>query len=475
MNGSRHIYSAYGMLIVLNALVKPVWIFGIDRAVQNHTGPGAYGSYFAVLNLSIVFSFLLDWGFTTYHNRRLAADPQGFGVNTGKLVWVKLLFALAYVMVTAVTALLSGMSDWNLLGSVMLTQILTSFFLFFRGILTARHWFMTDAWASVLDKSLVILLCALWLLPPGTGSSLTVQQYAWLQAGGSLVSVILLCAILYQKGVRIALGQFRLPDRSIWKGALPFAGIVLLMSAHARLDGFLLERWCGSREAGTYAAAFRILDAGNMLGYLGASFLLPIVANHWERLRSIPALVLHARHFLMLSSIGLSVTAVYYANELHDLLYTERGPRAIETWRLCLPALTGYALTHVYGTVLTATGATRPFLYINAAALILNAALNSWFIPVYGATGASGSALISQSACGIACLTAAVKYCGATLHLRSLLLYIFSGALLIGLYEGAEMLHLPAAYAMGGTAVILVALSAIGMLRIARRTDLSSE
>ena len=38
------------LLILLNVLVKPLWIFGIDRQVQNITGYAAYGGYFALLN-----------------------------------------------------------------------------------------------------------------------------------------------------------------------------------------------------------------------------------------------------------------------------------------------------------------------------------------------------------------------------------------------------------------------------------------
>ena len=50
-------YSSLLLLIVLNAIIKPFWIFGIDRQVQNITGTAEYGTYFSLLNLSIVFGF----------------------------------------------------------------------------------------------------------------------------------------------------------------------------------------------------------------------------------------------------------------------------------------------------------------------------------------------------------------------------------------------------------------------------------
>ena len=51
--------------MLLNVIVKPVWIFAIDRKVQLEVGQIEYGSYFALLNLTIIFSFLMDLGFTT--------------------------------------------------------------------------------------------------------------------------------------------------------------------------------------------------------------------------------------------------------------------------------------------------------------------------------------------------------------------------------------------------------------------------
>ena len=59
MKETSRFYSSLGLLIILNAIVKPIWIFGIDREVQNEVGAAAYGAYFSVFNLSIVLSFLL--------------------------------------------------------------------------------------------------------------------------------------------------------------------------------------------------------------------------------------------------------------------------------------------------------------------------------------------------------------------------------------------------------------------------------
>ena len=71
-SGISRFYSSLGLLVVLNLIIKPIWIFAIDRKVQLEVGQEEYGSYFALLNLSIILSFMLDLGFTNYFNRQAA-------------------------------------------------------------------------------------------------------------------------------------------------------------------------------------------------------------------------------------------------------------------------------------------------------------------------------------------------------------------------------------------------------------------
>ena len=56
------------LLLFLNLLIKPFWILGIDREVQNLVGEKEYGLYFALFNLSLVvwlawFALLVVWLF----------------------------------------------------------------------------------------------------------------------------------------------------------------------------------------------------------------------------------------------------------------------------------------------------------------------------------------------------------------------------------------------------------------------------
>ena len=58
-------------LLFLNILIKPFWLLGIDRSVQNATGADVYGAYYALFNFSFLFNILLDMGITNFNNRNM--------------------------------------------------------------------------------------------------------------------------------------------------------------------------------------------------------------------------------------------------------------------------------------------------------------------------------------------------------------------------------------------------------------------
>ena len=54
------------LLLAINLLIKPFWILGIDRTVQNTVGNQAYGQYMVLFNLSVMLTMLLDFGINNY-------------------------------------------------------------------------------------------------------------------------------------------------------------------------------------------------------------------------------------------------------------------------------------------------------------------------------------------------------------------------------------------------------------------------
>ncbi|HRG24281.1 MAG TPA: oligosaccharide flippase family protein [Chitinophagaceae bacterium] len=431
MKTTARFYSSLGLLLVLNVLVKPLWIFGIDRPVQNLAGTAVYGAYFALFNLAFMLNFLLDWGLSTFLNRELAADPAAYSRKTGFFLRLKLLMLLLYGAIVFFIARASGIENQRWLWLLIGIQSLTSLFLFARAIISAHQWFRTDALFSVLDKILMILLCGGFLLFP-TWGHLSIDRFLWIQLICTGIALFAALIMLWQKGIRFSITNTHEKIRPLFRTTLPYALIVLLMSAHYRLDGFLLERLHpqGAYEAGVYAGAYRLLDAANMAGYLLVSFLLPFIARHQPEKSLVNEAVLFIRHFLLLLAFGVTALALLLAPWMQSLLYHNDSPAAITVLQYCLPALIGYSLVQVYGTVLTATGHIWTLSGIVLVALLLNTGLNIYWIPTHGALGACYAALISQTACGMACMLMARHKTGLFIQWQSLFTTILIGAML---------------------------------------------
>lgn len=153
-------------LQALNWLIKPVWIFFIEVAVQNNLGDALYGKYYGIFGLALLFNILLDFGLNNYTAAKVASAPEQ-AVPKG-LFGMRMWLALSYVLITAIFGLVQHM-DIRFLGLVILNQVLAGFTLYFRAILQGRHLFKTDSIASVADRLAAVALLS-WLIV-GSGLS----------------------------------------------------------------------------------------------------------------------------------------------------------------------------------------------------------------------------------------------------------------------------------------------------------------
>jgi len=417
-----HFFKSLGYLLFLNGLVKPVWIFGVDRQVQNEVGPHTYGEYFALFSLSLVLSFFADAGLTQMVNRQVAAGHRFQGAQ---LLRVKLGLLAGYTLLVTLVGFAGGITTWSLLLPVIAIQALTSFYVFLRHLVTAHQLFTTDAWLSVIDKLLMLLIFLPLLYTSLLRIPVSIYTFLYVQLGCTVTAIATALLIIYRK--KLLKWEQHTPTLPIaFKAVWPFALIILLMSAHNRLDAFLLHRLHpdGAYQAGLYAAAYRLLDAGNMIGYLTASFLVPFIAKHRAQQQVVQVTVLSSRFVLLLAGGVVSAFVVVFANAVLQLLYPGLPLQTVPVLQACIAVLPAYLLLHVYSSVLTAAAQLKPLIFLLAAAFVLNLLLNLWLIPVYGAWGCCVAALVSQYAAALGCYVLASKKLQLSFGFSSLFLLV---------------------------------------------------
>jgi O-antigen/teichoic acid export membrane protein len=423
-------FKGLSWLIILNMLVKPVWLFFIDRQVQNIVGFEEYGKYFAILNLSYVLFFLSDIGLSNMLNQRMANHST---LNLLQLFRIKFFLLFLYFIVFCFIGWLTHISNWSILFCVIAIQVLTSLFIFFRNIITANQFFTVDAWFSIIDKSLMVIFCGSILYTSffGNISLLLFLQIQIICTGIAAITAFLFIA----KNKLITLAEKENIDQLI-KQVLPFALIILLMSIHYRLDGFLLERIHskGALEAGIYASAYRLLDASNMVGYLASSFLVAFVARHLKEKELLEDAVFNTRHVLMFCSIGVVAFVIVFAPWLQQLLYHSKNNYNTLVIQLCIATFPAYCLVHVYGSALTGAARFNQFISILIFSVLINIVLNIALIPSFGALGCCVAALCSQYFCGMATFIMSTRSLAISYNIKSILVYLLSAGILTGLF-----------------------------------------
>ncbi len=385
------------LLLLVNVLVKPFWILGIDRTVQNVVGE-SYGIYFALLNLTLLLNIILDVGVTNYNNRNVARENDSIASNFSGIVGLKFMLSGIYVLITLGVAAIVGYDNLQvkLLSILVANQILASFILYFRSNISGLHLFKTDSLLSVADRLLMIIFCAVLLWGNVLDTPFTIKIFAYAQFAAYLLTAIISFLLVFKKA---AVFRFKLNIPfyiSILKKTFPYALLILLMSIYTRIDGVMVERISGKVEASIYASAFRLLDASNQFGYLFAALLLPIFSKMIKQKQRVDELVKLSFSILFSMSFAVAVIALFYNKEIMTLLYKHNVNESAKVLSLLMFSLIPFVTTYVFGTLLTANGSLKVLNRVAIVGVLLNVILNFVLIPKYHAYGATIATVFTQ-------------------------------------------------------------------------------
>ena len=389
-----------GLLLFLTLLVKPFWILGIDRAVQNAVGAETFGLYFSLLNFSFLFNILLDFGITTYNNRNVAQNPEEIHEQFASIVGLKFAFAILYTVVTLSIGFSIGYGTLQIqiLSVLCANQFISGFVLYLRSNFSGLHLFKTDAVISVLDRLLMIGICGVLLWGNVTDAPFQIWWFVYAQtAAYSGTLLIALFLLLKASGsLKISFNTARWGE--LIKKTMPFALMVLLMSIYMRTDAVMLERLLpdGAYQAGVYAQGYRLLEAVNMFAMLIAVLLLPIYSRMLVKKESIEEITRFSYGLVLAPALIVAVGISFYSEDVLALLYTEQNDMSSSVLSLLMFSIIPISTTYVFGTLLTANNNLKHINLMAAMGILVNIGLNLLLIPTMKAEGAALASVITQ-------------------------------------------------------------------------------
>ena len=144
----------------------------------------------------------------------------------------------------------------------------------------------------------------------------------------------------------------------------------------------------GQLETGIYAAAYRLLDASNMLPILFASLFYPIVSQNLALKKDITKLVNVSFEVLFSLSIIIAFACWFYKTELMFFLYgTKSSVYLAQIFGVLMFSSPLIVLFYIFSTVLTANQNLKGLNLISASGLLLNVLINLFLIPKHLCVG----------------------------------------------------------------------------------------
>lgn len=398
-------------LILINLLIKPLYIFGIERTVQNRVGEEAYGVYFSLLSFSILFYIIHEPGIHTFNSGWIARSPRLFSRYFPALLWLKIMLSSLFFLITFFFAWIIGyeIKFYKVLFFICLNQILHTAIFFLRSNVAALGFYRWDSVLSSLDRFLLLLLMGGLLftdvLNDFLGCVFSIEIFVYAQTFTLLLTVIACFFVIFLKTNLSISTLFRVRWRwlflwAILKKVAPYALAVFLMAIYGRMDAVLLERWLadGKFQAGVYASAYRLLDAVNMVGVLLSSLLVPMLSRLWgeKKYDDLYNLLKSVFQIVIVGSVTLAAAFWVVRTEIMQLLYANATPFSGDILGVLMWGFVAMLGSYVVGSLLTAVGHLARANWLFLTAIIFNFTLNFYFIHNEKALGAAKATLLTE-------------------------------------------------------------------------------
>lgn len=386
-------------LVIINLLIKPVYIFGVDARIQNLVGIESYGMYFDYFNFVFLFQFLNDPGLQNWNAQYVSKNRDQVGKQLKNLLKIKLIVGILFSTVTLIASLFVGYTDQKMMLFLCINMILSTLFIFLRGTIAGLGFYRVDSFLSVLDKTLMIFILGYMAWISSYQNHFEISTLVYGQGLAYLLSCLFAGVFLYKK-VSWDSSTFTFKYfRDVIKWSAPYVLILIFMTSYNRLDGVMLGRMIddNSYQVGVYATAYRFYDAANMIGYLFAALLLPMFAANMNNNVILNSLKEIGLRFVVLSASMIVLSIIFYGQNMLAILFDDFTYRFVVVLRILILSYFMVAVAYIFGTMLVACGKVRYLNYLFGIGLLGNIILNIFLIPNYMALGAAIATLITQT------------------------------------------------------------------------------
>ncbi len=373
---------------ILNLALGVVVTLVLVRTLGSR-GFGAWSSIFAIGQIAGSFG---DLGLNQIALNRAAADPDQEPRWLGALLSLRLLLALPIMLLSAVAILLIAPGHDAKAAGVLLT-LLTII-----GVPTCLTIVFQLRVRNYIPMGIMTLNSLIWtaaaLIVASFSSSIIAFAMVFF-ATSTVTSMLTMIAAL-----RLAPVQLRGARR--WWGSLLRVGVGLgiagvFVTSYVRLDQVLVLELAGSRQAGLYGAAYRLLDQIQFIPISVMTTLFPLIAAAYANSRSRARDLLQAAgEYLTMASLPILAFTIVAALPIMTFLFGSHFAAGAPALPVLAGAFVSISFGYLAGNMIVILELQRRFASYAALGLLVNATLNVLLIPRYGFVAAAWVTLVTE-------------------------------------------------------------------------------
>lgn len=376
-------------LIAANLLIKPFYLFGIERNVQFLVGNHEYGYYYNLFNFTLILQFINDFGLQNYTSRFISQVKTDAISHSRTLFQLKMILSLIYFVLTLLFAWIwyGSEIDISFVIHLCLNQVLISLIFFLRSNMSGLGLYSTDSFFSILDRFLLIILMSSFCFIPSLQKHVSIGFFVNVQTISLFICTVAALLILTKHNFKLRLGRIdSFQVFEVFKYCIPFALIYLTTGLFMKADTIWIENILedGKAESGKYASCFRLYEALSIVSLSFGGLLLAMFSRLFDRKQELYDLLNTAFILLYVITLGLSFTGIFYSLEINQLLNKNSDSLNSQLiFYLSLAFIPG-SLNFILGAYYQATHREYKILGIYFICGVLSIILNYVFLPSQG-------------------------------------------------------------------------------------------
>lgn len=382
--------SWFTLALILQKIIAFVYFTFLARIL----GAEDIGQYVFALSYMQIFSILIDFGTNHYITREVAKDKKNVKQIVANVFGFKLLSSVVAVVIALLAAVVLDYSEATkqLLYVAAGVMVIESFIISTYAIIRGFHTLKYESVATVISH---VILATIGLIVANVTDSVMYLLLVIVLA--YVLNLIFGLSILrYQLSVPI---QFKFEFvywKKIFAVVLPFALAAGFSKIYNAFDQVALSKLASEAALGFYAVAYKLTFALQFLPLALMAAVYPAMSKYYKsNNHTFNKLFTRAVFYLVLISFPISASVIVFARPLITALYTTEYAAAILPLQILIASIPLLFLNFPLGSLLNATDRQRRQTINMGIALVLNIALNLFFIPRLEAVGAALASSIS--------------------------------------------------------------------------------